>query len=166
MALAHRYQTARLTQRPVAASDEAAVIAGVGDLAVSGWLAVVPHPYTVADFRYFLAEIAIPGEVFAIEDTVGLAGIMSIEDGVLGYWIQPRAQGLGYATEAGRCLVDAHFATSDAPLISGYFEGNRRSANVLAKLGFRETGRDVKHCRARGADLPHVIVALTREGTV
>lgn len=162
MALATHYRTARLALRPVAAADEAAVVAGVGDLAVSRWLAVVPHPYTAADFRYFLREIAFPGHVFAIEDASGLAGIMSIEEGVLGYWLAPRAQGLGYAREAGHCLVAAHFAASDAPLISGYFEGNVRSARVLEKLGFRETARDLKHCRARGVDLPHVAVGMTR----
>lgn len=161
MPLARRYRTARLALRPVVAADEAAVVAGVGDLAVSRWLAVVPHPYTAADFRFFLNEIAVPGRVFAVEDASGLSGIISIEEGVLGYWLAPRAQGFGYATEAGRCLVAAHFAATDTPLISGYFEGNERSANVLRKLGFMETGRDVKHCRARGADLPHVVVELT-----
>lgn len=163
MALAVRHKTARLTLRPVAASDEAKVVAAIDDIAVSGWLAVVPHPYTAADFRFFLTEIARPGEVFVIEDAAGFAGIMSIEDDVLGYWLAPRAQGFGYATEAGRCLVAAHFAGSDAPLTSGYFEGNMRSANVLAKLGFVETGRDVKHCLARHADLPHVVLSLASE---
>jgi RimJ/RimL family protein N-acetyltransferase len=166
MALAHHHRTARLTLRPVAASDEAAVVAGVGVIAVSGWLAVVPHPYTSADFQHFLSDIADPGETFAIEDDSGFAGIISLVDGVLGYWLVPRAQGFGYATEAGRCLVAAHFAASDASLTSGYFEGNRRSAHVLDKLGFVETGRDVKHCRSQGADLPHVVVALSREAFV
>lgn len=163
MALATHYRTSRLALRPVAAADEGAVVAGVGDLAVSRWLAVVPHPYTSSDFRFFLQEIAVPGEVFAIDDASGLAGIMSIEEGILGYWLAPRAQGLGYATEAGRCLVAAHFAASDAPLISGYFAGNEHSAKVLGKLGFLETGRDVKHCRARDANLPHVVLSLARE---
>jgi RimJ/RimL family protein N-acetyltransferase len=160
MALATQYRTARLALRPVAAADEAAVVAGVGDLAVSGWLAVVPHPYSSTDFKYFLEEIAVPGAVFAIEDGSGFAGIMSIEEDILGYWLAPRAQGFGYATEAGRSLVAAHFAACDRPLTSGCFEGNIRSANVLQKLGFRESGRDVKHCGARGADLPHVTVGL------
>jgi RimJ/RimL family protein N-acetyltransferase len=162
MALAAHDRTARLALRPVVATDEAAVVAGVGDLAVSRWLAVVPHPYTEADFRHFLTEIAVPGEVFAIEDAAGLAGIMSIEDGVLGYWLAPRAQGFGFATEVGRCLVAAHFDASDVPLISGYFEGNARSANVLRKLGFVETARDVRYCRARDVDLPHVIMGLAQ----
>jgi RimJ/RimL family protein N-acetyltransferase len=163
VALSHSYQTARLHLRPVVASDEAAVVSGIDDIAVSGCLAVVPHPYSAEDFRYFQTDIALPGETYVIEDAAGFAGIIALEDHILGYWLAPRAQGLGYATEAGRCLVSAHFAASDAPLTSGYFEGNVRSANVLGKLGFVEAGRDLKQCRARGTDLPHVIVELTRE---
>jgi RimJ/RimL family protein N-acetyltransferase len=163
MALATHYRTARLTLRPVAALDEAVVVSAIDDIAVSGWLSVVPHPYTDADFREFLADIAVPGETYVIEDMAGFAGIIALEDRILGYWLAPRAQRLGYATEAGRCLIAAHFAASNAPLTSGYFEGNARSANVLEKLGFVEIGRDIKHCVARGTDLPHVIVELRRE---
>ncbi|WP_295074292.1 GNAT family N-acetyltransferase [Tabrizicola sp.] len=166
MALAHHHRTARLTLRPVAASDEAAVVMGVGDIAVSGWLAVVPHPYSAADFRAFLTTYAVAGETFAIDDEEGFAGIMGVEDGILGYWIAPRAQGRGYATETARCLVAAHFDASDTPLASGCFEGNQRSAKVSAKLGFVEVGRDLKYCRARDAVLPHVIMRLTREAFV
>ena len=163
MALSHSYQTARLHLRPVVASDEAAVVAAIDDIAVSGWLAVVPHPYTSADFHHFHKDIALPGETYVIEDAAGFAGIISLVDGVLGYWLAPRAQGVGYATEAGRCLVAAHFAASERDLTSGYFDGNARSAHVLGKLGFTETGRDTKHCVARNADLPHVIVGLARD---
>jgi RimJ/RimL family protein N-acetyltransferase len=160
--LAHHHQTARLRLRPVAASDEAAVVAGAGDLAVSGWLAVVPHPYSASDFRAFQETYAIAGETFAIEDGDGFAGIIGVEDGVLGYWISPRAQGKGYATEAAQCLMAAHFAQSAAPVISGYFVGNTRSARVLKKLGFVETGRDEKFCRAHDATRPHVTLQLSR----
>lgn len=163
MPLATHCRTERLALRPVAVSDEAAVVAGIDDIAVSGWLAAVPHPYTVADFQHFQRDIAVPGETFVIEDGIGFAGIISLVGDVLGYWLAPRAQGLGYATEAGRCLVAAHFGSNGAPLSSGYFEGNLRSAHVLAKLGFVETGRDMKHCVARGTDLPHVDVGLKRE---
>lgn len=166
MALATHYRTARLTLRPVVASDEAAVVSAIDDIAVSGWLAVVPHPYLAADFRHFLTDIAVPGETFIIEDSAGFAGIISLVGGELGYWLPPRAQGLGYATEAGRCLVAAHFGTSNEPLASGYFAGNTRSANVLGKLGFVETGRDLKRCVARNADLPHINVRLTHKDFV
>ena len=157
-------KTARLMLRPVVAEDEEAVVAALDDLAVSGWLAVVPYPYEGKDFQYFLTEIARPGVAFAVCDAEGLAGIMSIEDEILGYWFAPRCHGRGYATEAGRAVVAGQFATSPVDVISGYFEGNLRSANVLRKLGFVETGRDMRHCRAMATDRPHVNVGLTLQG--
>jgi RimJ/RimL family protein N-acetyltransferase len=166
VALAHHHRTARLTLRPLAATDEASVVAGVGDLAVSRWLTPVPHPYSPEDFHSFLNEVAAPGEEFVIEAAEGFVGLVALSDGVLGYWLDPRAQGRGYATEAARCLVAAHFAASAEPLESGYFEGNARSARVLRKLGFVEAGRDRRLCKALGVERPHVIVHLTREAFV
>lgn len=50
-------KTARLRLRPVVAEDEEAVVAGWNDIAVSGCLAVVPFPYSTADFRQFQSGI-------------------------------------------------------------------------------------------------------------
>lgn len=160
---APRLQTARLILRPVAASDEAVIVATINDLAISGWLSRVPYPYGVADFRWFLHEIARPGATYAVEDPAGFAGIAGLEHGELGYWFALRAQGMGYATEAARALLAAHFATSRTAVQSGCFEGNARSARVLAKLGFVETGRGLRLCRALGQDRPHIGLRLTAE---
>jgi RimJ/RimL family protein N-acetyltransferase len=155
-------QTARLVLRPLAADDEAAVVAALNDIAVTGWLAVVPFPYAAADFHQFRTEIAKPGEDFAVVDADGLAGIVSLgfDDHTLGYWFAPRAHGKGYATEAARAVVDAHLSHGPVDLISGYFEGNHRSANVLRKLGFVETARAPKFCRSLGHHRPHVDMLL------
>jgi RimJ/RimL family protein N-acetyltransferase len=164
MTLRTHLQTARLRLRPVAASDEAAVVACLNDLAVTGWLAVVPYPYVPADFHQFQTEIAKPGETFAVDDAAGLAGIVGIgATGELGYWFAPRAHGQGYATEAARAVLADRFAHRPDELTSGYFEGNIRSANVLAKLGFTETGRGMRHCRALGQDRPHVELSHSRD---
>ncbi len=154
--------TDRLRLRPLAASDEAAVVAALNDIAVSGWLAVVPHPYTAADFAGFLAETARPGETFAVEDAGGLVGVVGL-GAHLGYWFVPDAHGKGYATEAARAALSHRFADRDAPVPSGYFEGNVRSARVLEKLGFAVRGRGLKPCRALGQDRPHVEQELTRD---
>lgn len=164
--LATHYRTERLTLRPLAASDEAAVVSAVDDIAVSGWLIPVPHPYSAADFRDFLNEIAAAGEEFVIEDAEGFVGLIGLSDDLLGYWLAPRAHGRGYATEAARCLVAAHVAGEGGTLASGYFEGNLRSARVLQKLGFVETGRDRRFCKALGVERPHVITHLPREAFV
>lgn len=159
-----RLEGRRLVLRQVEEGDREAVIAGAGDLAVARWLAVVPHPYGRADFDFFLREIAIPGQVFAVEDAAGFCGIVDIGGGVLGYWIAPGAQGRGYATEAARLALAAHFARTDAPVTAGHFADNLRSAHVLRKLGFAETGRDTLFCRALGAARAHVAVSLGKAG--
>lgn len=159
-------QTERLRLRPVQAQDEAAVVAALDDFAVAKWLAVVPFPYTVADFQVFLTGIAVPGDVWLIEDAQGFAGIISLQP-ELGYWLGARAQGLGYMTEAARAILATAFA-GDAALtvLSGYFVGNGPSSNVLTKLGFVETGRDTRANRAQAAMLPHVALQLSRHDFV
>lgn len=154
-----RILTARLRLRPVAASDEEAVVAVLNDIAVTGWLAVVPHPYAPEDFRWFLSTVARPGETFALEDDAGLVGIMGAGR-ELGYWLAPRAHGRGYATEAARAILAEQLAVDPSPVASGYFEGNLRSARVLEKLGFAEVGRFPKYCRAMGRERPHVEMRL------
>lgn len=55
-----------------------------------------------------------------------------------------------------------HLADDPTDIRSGYFDGNTRSAHVLGKLGFVETGRDLKFCRALGTERPHVTMGLSR----
>jgi [ribosomal protein S5]-alanine N-acetyltransferase len=158
-------QTARLTLRPVAPADEGVVVACLNDLSVSGWLSVVPYPYAAVDFHHFRSEMAKPGETFAVLDSDGLAGIVGAGR-ELGYWFAPRCHGRGYATEAARAALAEQLAHDPSDVVSGYFEGNARSANVLRKLGFVEVGRRANHCRALGIDRPHVDMRLTRAAFV
>jgi RimJ/RimL family protein N-acetyltransferase len=162
MSGALQLQTARLMLRPIAGHDESAVVAALNDIAVSGWLQPVPYPYFPTDFQQFQTEYAVPGETYAIDDAQGFVGIIGIEDRTLGYWLAPRNHGKGYATEAARAVLAEHLAQDSNDILSGYFEGNTRSANVLRKLGFAETGRDTRHCLALGLDRPHVTMRLTR----
>ena len=151
--------TPRLTLRPVVIGDEADVVAGLNDSAVSSWLARVPFPYRAEDFRSFLENFARAGETFAIEDGVGFAGLVTC-DGELGYWLTPRAQRQGSATEAAEAVLAAWFAGGGGTVVSGYFEGNGPSARVLDKLGFVEKGRGPVYCRALGVERGHVHLTL------
>lgn len=60
----------------------------------------------------------------------------------------------------------AHFADDGADFVAGCFEGNARSARVLEKLGFVETGRRLRQCAAMKMDRPHVDLILTREAFI
>lgn len=152
--------TARLHLRPVSLHDEAAVLAGLNDPGVSGWLAPVPYPYGRDDFIAFLEGVARAGESFAIDDGEGFAGVITCGRD-LGYWLTPRAQGRGYATEAARAVLGLWFEAGGGDVVSGYFEGNLRSARVLGKLGFVETRRAQVFALATQSERPHVFLRLS-----
>ena len=159
-------RTTRLLLRPVVLSDEAPIVRAINDIAVAGWLATVPHPYTSTDFRSFVTEIAKPGETFAVDDAAGFAGVVGIEGGELGYWFVPQAQGQGYATEAAKAALQWYFSRTTESILAGYFIGNAPSARVLEKLGFTQTGLGLKHCTAMNQDRPHAELVLTPEAFV
>jgi RimJ/RimL family protein N-acetyltransferase len=152
-------QTARLRLRPLSLLDESGVIEGLNDPEIASWLATTPYPYPVDDFRAYVAT-APEGETFAIHDAQGFAGLIG-GGAELGFWIARRAQGRGYATEAGLSLLRAVFEFYKGPVTAGYFLGNDGSCNVLTKLGFQEAGRGPKYCRPLGQDMDHVDVILT-----
>lgn len=152
-------KTARLTLRPIGPDDQADILAAMS-LDVARWLSSLPYPYKATDFQHFLTNIAVVGKTFVIEDADGFAGVIGVE-GELGYWLAPRAQGQGYATEAARAVLSSRFLDDPSSIEAGYFAENDRSANVLRKLGFCQIGQGIKHCTALGAARAHVSVSLS-----
>lgn len=154
-------RTARLVLRPVGLHDAAPIIAGIGQLKVSRFLSVVPHPYGAEDFANYLA-IAHPGQHWAITDPDGFAGIISL-DPTFGFWVAPDRQGRGYVTEAAHAVLATHFSVAEADAVtSSYFVDNAASARVHQKLGFTETLLENAHCRALGQSRPLARQRLTR----
>lgn len=159
-----------LLRRPVHA-DRSAIAAICGRIEVSRGLARVPHPYTEADADFFLEEIVPRDHVWAVvphgADTLaGMIGL-SPEPGAataeLGYWFAPEVWGLGYATEAGRAVIDFGFGALGLPfLVSGHFVRNPASGRVLAKLGFIVTGAGVRSCLALNEEVESVEMRLDR----
>lgn len=157
--------TERLTLRPLTEADVPALVVALDDYNVSGWLTVVPFPYTEADARAFIGglQTASRFDGYGIFDRTGLVGGIGIAE-TLGYWIAWDAWGRGYATEAAEALVGHYFAETDAESLgSGHFEGNIPSAHVLEKLGFTHTGAVERvKSRAQGIDMSLEKMMLTR----
>jgi len=144
--------TPRLTLRPLARADLPALVEGAGDLAVSRWMSVVPHPYTMADGEEFLAQVEAgeAGHAWAIEDGDGFRGVIS-HGAELGFWIVRSAWGRGYMSEAAAAVVHALIEGAGVGEIrSSFFTGNHGSRRVHEKLGFRVIGRDAQEIRATG----------------
>lgn len=157
-------RTPRLTLRPAWPEDAAALTAAIAHEEVAYKLARLPWPYTQAHAENWLARpqgrrdltLMILAHESPCPRLIGGIGIHPDGDGdEIGYWLTPTAWGRGYATEAGRAMLGiARHAMGLKRLRSGHFLDNPASGRVLAKLGFRTTGVELRHCLALGVDKP------------
>ncbi|MEO0865480.1 MAG: GNAT family N-acetyltransferase, partial [Pseudomonadota bacterium] len=102
------------------------------------WLGVVPYPYKRTDAEAFLAkDDPAVRPSWAIDAGDGLIGVISVGER-LGYWLARPAWRKGLAFEAAVAALNHWFGATDAQEIGvGHFDGNDRSAAVIAALGFR-----------------------------
>ena len=155
-------ETERLVLRALRIDDAPAIAERAGDRRVARFLIAVPTPYPVAlARRWIAARIAWwrhgRGLTLAIarrEAPDALIGSASLRRHArdrraeLGYWLGADSWGRGYATEAGRALVD--FGFGELALERVYAQviaGNDASCRVLEKLGMTYEGVRRSHVR-------------------
>jgi RimJ/RimL family protein N-acetyltransferase len=157
--------TERLLLRPGWAEDAPALAEAIAHEAVAFKLAKLPWPYTVDDAAWFLgqdrkesdANFLIFARTMGVPRLVGGIGLHDLDgETEIGYWIAPSFWGLGFATEAGRAVMNiARHSLKLKRLVSGHFTDNPASGHVLRKLGFKPTGRvELRLCLARGEQVP------------
>ena len=144
----HRSQ--RLLLRPIWPEDWQLVLSGIADEGVVRNLARAPWPYKESDAREFTAlpiEPHYPRFLITRARDAALVGCIGIDrsdafdDGAeLGYWIARQHWGQGYATEAGRAVLEIARTLGYARVMAMHFLDNPASGRVLEKLGFVATG--------------------------
>lgn len=155
-----RLLTPRLALRPLAATDVAWLHALWSDPDVRRHLGGgKPAPSLDRVRRWVDERVADPAAVLVVEPrdgggAIGYCGVQPLpETGEpeLFYGYAPEAWGRGFATEAGRAVVEhARVALGLASLVAVVRRENPASMRVAEKLGFRATG-EMTH-----AGLPHV----------
>jgi RimJ/RimL family protein N-acetyltransferase len=145
-------RTPRLMLRPGWAEDAPALCEAIGDASVVRNLARAPWPYGITEAAAFLAQPQhkdMPNFLM-FQRTLGeprLIGGCALSRTAaggydLGYWVAPLHWGLGYATEAGRAVLHiARYALQIDQIEAHHFVDNPASGRVLAKLGFRPSGK-------------------------
>lgn len=160
--------TERLLLRPAWPEDWQAVYSGIADEGVVRNLARAPWPYSKDDARSFV-ELPINPMfprflITRARDAalIGCIGIdMTADEVELGYWISRPHWGQGYATEAGRGVIEIASTLGHKSLVASHFLDNPASGKVLSKLGFKPTGRIVnRHSCGRGSEAPTAEYAL------
>ncbi|QDX27922.1 GNAT family N-acetyltransferase [Sphingomonas suaedae] len=160
-------RTQRLMLRPGWAEDAPDLARAIAFEEVVRNLGRAPWPYALGDAKAFLADQASvasgSGASFLIcafdhgvSRIVGGIGFGPYDDEPheFGYWITPDAWGRGFATEAGRAVIDIARTLRVPRLSAGHYVDNPASGRVLRKLGFQPTGRVVpRYARGRGGDV-------------
>jgi RimJ/RimL family protein N-acetyltransferase len=169
--------TERLTLRAFSADDVPAVARLADNPEISRNTLRIPHPYTKADARQWLAlqeeeSRAGTGAVFAItgKENGSLMGACGLEifpehrRAELGYWLGRDFWGNGYATEAAWAVVGWGFGTLGLNRISASrFSDNPASGRVLEKVGMRQEGVLRRHVFRGGEFRDMVMYGMLRE---
>lgn len=151
----------RLFLRPGWPEDWEEVLARISDGSVARNLTRTPWPYAPDDARAFAAKpqdkrlphflITLP----TLAEPARVIGCIALgqheNDVVLGYWIAREHWGQGYASEAGRAILQLAKVLGHRRIVANHFADNPASGQVLRKLGFCPTGRIApRYSMARG----------------
>jgi RimJ/RimL family protein N-acetyltransferase len=166
-------RTDRLLLRPGWREDAPALFTAIADEAIIDKLPDTPWPYRPEDAEMWLSrdvetdalpQLLIYSRTHGAPRLVGgiaLRGQLDDETAELDYWIARPCWGLGFATEAGRAVIDmARNGLRLKGLQSGHFRDNPASGRVLEKLGFCPTGEvQQRWSTVRGQDVDCVMHA-------
>jgi RimJ/RimL family protein N-acetyltransferase len=175
-------QTERLTLRLYTPADIPALVPLIGAREVAATTLRIPHPYTEAYARDFIAQTQeeIAGGAclrlaIVIRDNATFCGGIGLQvdsdhrRAELGYWIGVPYWGNGYATEAARAVVKYGFETLHLHRIfASHYTNNPASAGVLKKIGMRPEGSQRAHILKWGEfldiDLYGMLASDTQSG--
>ncbi len=149
-------ETARLRLRPFRDADLDDLVTMADDWDVARWLAAMPHPYTQAIGRDWIAHVQSDHAAgrplsfaIALKDDDRLIGGGGLDgrnaaaaaEPALGYWLGRDFWGQGYAREAVSALVRYGFDVLGLPSISASTDpANAASQKVLAATGLIRVG--------------------------
>jgi RimJ/RimL family protein N-acetyltransferase len=164
-------RTERLFLRPAWLEDATELARAIGQEPVVRMLASAPWPYREEHARAWIESAndrRLPNLLVTLPEQGGrIAGGCGLheKDGLVevGYWIDPRCWGHGYATEAVRGLAALARLAGHRRILGRHAIDNPASGRVLRKAGFVPTGRtSAIHSLGRGArvEAPEYVLDL------
>ncbi len=156
--------TERLVLRPFELADAPAVQQLCSAREIAENTLTIPHPYTLEDARAFVSSTGSFAVTLADGTLVGTIAL-DLEPphrrAQLGNWIGVPYWGNGYATEAGRSVLDHGFGELGLNRIYAYcFTRNPASARVLQKLGMTPEGTRRRHALKWGEYLDEEVFGI------
>jgi RimJ/RimL family protein N-acetyltransferase len=149
-------ETRRLRMRALRDDDLAELVTLINNWEVARWVSSVPHPYTEAYGREWIARVREDHATgrplrfaIALKETDRLIGGVGLdgstgddsEEPALGYWLGQPHWGNGYAREAVTAVIDYGLRHLGMETIRAYTDpGNLASQKVLLHCGLKKVG--------------------------
>jgi RimJ/RimL family protein N-acetyltransferase len=148
-------ETERLTLRLFQQEDAAAVQRLASSYEVALNTLSIPHPYPEGAAEDWIASnekafeegrtinfAIVVRESGEVAGSIGLVLTPQHDKAEIGYWIGVPYWNRGYATEAGKALIDYGFREWNLNRIdAGHFDRNPSSGRVMQKMGMQYEGR-------------------------
>jgi RimJ/RimL family protein N-acetyltransferase len=142
-------RTHRLFLRPGWIEDAPELARAIGDQMIVRNLSRVPWPYRRHHAEAWLSaekDPFLPSLLVTLPEDggriIGVSGLhVDGDSSAFGYWIARGHHGRGYATEAGRAMLELARVLGHRRVRAAHFADNPASGRVLRKLGFTATGR-------------------------
>ena len=169
-------RTERLLLRPSWPEDANELHRAIADEGIIRNLASAPWPYAFEDAVQSVTKThdeTYPAFLLMLRTNgaprlVGACGLGNFGgEAELGYWIARPYWGLGFATEAGRAVINIAKTIGHNKLVASHFIDNSASGRVLRKLGFQNTGKiAVRPSKGRGETTHCAMYEQTLEDAV
>jgi RimJ/RimL family protein N-acetyltransferase len=162
-------RTKRLLLRTATMGDLALFHPILSDPRAMAYWSTPPHETIERSREWLHSMIAIPpgeGEDFAVEHrgrVIGKAGLFRFPE--IGFIFHPDAWGHGFAAEALGAVLERAFETHGLKAVEADVDPrNEASLRLLARLGFRETGRRERTLLIEDQWCDSVDLCLSRAG--
>ena len=163
-------RTPRLLLRPGWAEDASALARSIRSEARSANALADAEVYLAAPNDLILPRFLVILRTPAAPLVIGTTGLTRRASGRVEYgcWIDEAHRGRGFATEAGRALLDIAATLGLVQVEASHFFDHPASGRLLAKLGFTTTGLTAPRYNCRiGADanarLMRIMLGTARE---
>jgi ribosomal-protein-alanine N-acetyltransferase len=155
----------RLLLRPVRL-DEAEKVASLITEKVSLWTSPIPWPYQVSDAVSWINATTDEERlgIFLLDnlEMIGMTNMPATNGDEVGFWINGRYEGNGYATEAAAAVIHHAFANKKLDFLdSGVHRDNQGSKRVHEKLGFTVITTEDRFWPNKNALVPVFVYRIT-----
>jgi [ribosomal protein S5]-alanine N-acetyltransferase len=156
--------TPRLLIRPLRI-EEAAAINNLITEKISMWTAPIPWPHNLEHAEWWINNSPEEKRLGIYRDgtLIGTTSMPSTDGEEVGFWINEKYEGHGYATEAAAAIIDYSFSIKNLKLLDSFVHrDNLGSRRVHEKLGFKLIGETENFWRNRNANVPVVHFRLEK----